>query len=182
MTLPMRDSDPQLIGYEILRRVPPGGGSRIPFDPPIDPTRERAVLGPPDGRYLIPPGIELFELGIIASAGRYELLPIDAAESPLWHAITDLVVTEDEARRQRRLLLRCYRILHATIREADALEAEVIARRGRGEMHPIFWMLRFETIEVWKQRRRVSEPITDRELDLLHAAVARRVAARIVGA
>jgi hypothetical protein len=151
----------------------------VPFDPPVDPKRERAVLGSPAGRYLVPPGIDLFELGVIARAGRYELLPIDVADRPLWHAIIDVMVTEDEALRQRRLLLRCYRTLYATIREADALDAEVTAWRSRGEMHPIFWMLRVETIEVWKHRRRTSEPLRDRDLDLRHAAVARRVATRI---
>jgi hypothetical protein len=175
----MKDSAPTVIGYEILRPFPHGNGSAVPFDPPSRRKHERAVLGPPDGRYLLPLGVDLFELGLIARAGRYELLPIDVADNPLWHAVTDVMVTPDEALRQRRLLLRCYRTLHATIREADALEAEVIARRNRGEMHPVFWMLRLETIEIWKQRRRGSEPITDRDLDLFHAAVARRVATRI---
>jgi hypothetical protein len=172
-------SAPRVIGYEILRRFPQEGDTMVAFDPPIDARLERAVLGAPGGRYLVPPGIDLFELGLIARAGRYELLPIDVADRPLWHAITDVMVTEGEALRQRRLLLCCYRALHATIREADALDADVTAWRSRGEMHPIFWMLRVETIEVWKQRRRISEPIKDRDLDLLHAAVAGRVATRI---
>lgn len=179
MTGPANDPAPRLIGHEILRRFVQGDDTTVPFDPPIDARRERAVLGPPDGRYLVPPGVDLFELGVIARAGRYELLPIDVADRPLWRAITDVMVTEDEALRQRRLLLRCYRALQSAIREADALDADVTAWRSRGEMHPIFWMLRVETIEVWKQRRRICEPMTDRELDLLHAAVARRVAIRI---
>lgn len=177
--MPADASAPRMIGYEILRRFPQEGDTVVPFDPPIVARLERAVLGPPGGRYLVPPGIDLFELGVIARAGRYELLPIDVADRPLWHAITDVMVTENEALRQRRLLLRCYRTLHATIQEADALDADVIAWRSRGAMHPIFWLLRVETIEVWRQRRRISEPITDREFDLLHAAVARRVATRI---
>lgn len=166
---------PPVIGYEILRRVKRG---EFPGHP-IDPRTERAVLGAGKERFLVPPGIELFELGLIALPGFYELLPIDGDGKPLWDDVVNLLVTKTQARRQRALLLHSYRTLHAMIREADELAASITDWSQRGETHPIFGLLRLAAIEVWASMRRGSEPLGERELDALHAEVARRVAARI---
>ena len=54
-------SQRRIVGYEILRPVErwevPGY--------PIDPGKDRAVLGVPEQAYLVPPGIDVFELGLI---------------------------------------------------------------------------------------------------------------------
>jgi hypothetical protein len=166
---------PGVLGYEILRRV---AQSEVP-DIRIDPRKERAVLGSRESRYLIPPNVDIFELGLLTSPGQYELLPIDGNDRPLWDSVIDLLVTEAHAERQRTLLLRAYRALHAMIREARELETSVNEWSWRGETHPIFGMLRLATINVWRSKRRGREPLGDDELDALHEEVGRRVARRI---
>lgn len=165
----------RIIGYEILRRVEQW---EVPGYP-LNPRTERAVLGAGETRYLVPPGIDLFELGIISVPGPHELLPIDLDDKPLWNDVVHVLVTRTQAQRQRALLLRSYRALHAMIREADQLEASIEAWSRRGEAHPVFGMLRLEAIEVWASMRQGTEPLDERELDVLHAEMARRVAARI---
>lgn len=165
----------RIIGYEILRRVDP---LEVP-NHPLDPRKTRGVLGAQDGRYLVPPRIDVFELGIIDRPGAYELLPIDADEKPLWDDVVHLLVTKAQAGRQRALLLRAYDVLHAMILEADELESSITEWSRRHATHPVFGMLRLETIEVWRSMRRHSEPLSEEELAALHGQVARRVAARI---
>ena len=167
--------DPRVIGYEILRRV---DQAEVPGYP-LNPRTERGVLGAQGKRYLVPPGIDLFELGLIDAAGCFELLPIDANNKPLWDGVIHLMVTEAQAERQRGLRLRSYAALHAMILEADELEASVAEWSERGVMHPVFGMIRLETIEVWKAMRHGSEPLSEHDLDALQASVARRVAAKI---
>lgn len=164
-----------VIGYEILRRVEP---SEVPGHR-LDPRIERAVLGAPGGRYLVPPGIDLFELGLIDASGQYELLPIGGDERPRWDEVTHLLVTPRQAGEQRSLLLRSYRMLHAMIAEADELEASVAAWSERREAHPTFGMLRLETIQVWKSRRGDIAARSEATLDRLRREVAQRVAVRI---
>jgi hypothetical protein len=164
-----------VLGYEILRRV---AQSEVP-DIPIDPRNERAVLGSRKSRYLVPPSIDIFELGLLTNPGQYELLPIDADDKPLWNDVVNLLVTEAHAHRQRALLLRAYRALHAMIREADELESSINEWSRRGETHPIFGILRLTTIDVWRSNRRGREPLTEDELDALHWKVGRRVAKKI---
>jgi hypothetical protein len=166
----------RIVGYEILRKVEP---AELPEGYSVNPRTERAVLGARDRAYLIPPGIDVLELGVIQSAGRFELLPIDVGGKPLWDQVVDLIVTDAEAERQRGILLRAYRAVLALILEADELESSVAEWSRRRETHPVFGMLRLETIEVWKSKRRGSDPLDERELDALHQDVARRVAARI---
>jgi hypothetical protein len=40
-------------------------------------------------------------------------------------------------------------------------------------------MLRLATIDVWKAKRRGAKPLSENELDVLHARVARQVAVQI---
>jgi hypothetical protein len=164
-----------IIGYEILRRVQrwevPGY--------PLDPRLERAALGAPEKTYVVPLGIDVFELGIIDRPGPHELLPIDEVGKPHWDAVVHMLVTEALAHGQRELLLRAFRALCRAIQEADALETDVAAWSRRGKTHPIFGMLRLATIDVWALLRRPGAPLGDHELDTLHATVARGVATRI---
>jgi hypothetical protein len=168
-------SRPRIVGYEILRRVEPG---EVPGYP-VDPRRDRAVLGALETRYLVPPDVDVFELGLIDWPGLHELLPVDEDDKPLWDDVIHLLVSEAEAARQRELLLMAYRALCGMIAEADELEASVAERSRRHEAHPVFGMLRLATIDVWAARRRAMGQLGVRELHFLHAEVARRVAARI---
>jgi hypothetical protein len=165
----------RIVGYEILRRVEPG---EVPGYP-LDPRRERAVLGAREERYLVPPGVDIFELGLIDRSGPHELLPIDENDKPLWDDVIHLLISEAEAVRQRELLRKAYCALCGMIVEADELEASVAERRRRREAHPVFGMLRLATIDVWAARRRGPGQLGVRELDSLHSEVARRVAAQI---
>ena len=168
-------SGPRIVGCEILRRVEPGEVQGYP----LDPMKERAVLGVREKRYLVPPGVDVFELGLIDRPGPHELLPIDQNDKPLWDDVIHLLVGEAEAARQRELLRMAYRALGGMIAEADELEASVAERSRRREAHPVFGMLRLATIDVWAARRRGLGQLSVREIDSLHAEVARRVAARI---
>jgi hypothetical protein len=170
-----KHSRPRIVGYEILRRVEPW---EVPGYP-LDPRRDRAVLGAQEKRYLIPPDVDVFELGLIDRPGLHELLPIDPSDKPLWDAVIDLLVSEAEAARQRELLRMAYRTLCGMIAEADELEASVSEWSRRREAHPVFGMLRLATIDVWAARRQGLGQLNTRELHALHAEVARRVAARI---
>lgn len=165
----------RVVGYEILRRVEPG---EVPGYP-LDPRKDRAVLGAGEKRYLVPLGVDVFELGLIDRPGPHELLPVDEGDKPLWDDVIHLLVSEAEAARQRELLRRAYRTLCGMIGEADELEASVAERSRRHEAHPVFGMLRLAPIDVWAARRWGRGQLGAHELDSLHAEVARRVAARI---
>ncbi|MEO7729903.1 MAG: hypothetical protein ABIY55_02945 [Kofleriaceae bacterium] len=140
---------------------------------------ERAVLGAREKTYVVPPGVDVFELGIIDRPGPHELLPIDEVGKPHWAEVVHVLVTEALAHGQRELLLRAYRALCKAIQEADALDADLAAWSRRGKTHPIFGMLRLATIDVWASLRRPGQRLGDLELDALHAKVARLVATRI---
>ena len=168
-------SRPRIVGYEILRRVEPG---EVPGYP-LDPRKDRTVLGAREKRYLVPPDVDVFELGLIDRPGPHELLPVDENDKPLWDEVIHLLVGEAEAARQRELLRKAYRTLCGMIVEADELEASVAEWSRRREAHPVFGMLRLATIDVWAARRRGLGQLGARELDSLHAEVARRVAAQI---
>jgi hypothetical protein len=167
---------PRLIGYEILRRV---RQAEIPSQCPIPQSTARAVLGTGSCRYLVPPGIDIFELGIIDTPGRFELLPIDPYDNPLWDEVIDLVVSTAQAEQQRDILMRSYHALHALIWESATLHASVAGWSRRGSPHPVFGFIRLETIETWKSVRHGTEPLSEEERDRLHESVARRVALRI---
>ena len=166
---------PSVIGYEILRRVERAELSGYP----LNPRTARAVLGARNRRYLVPPGIDLFELGLLDTAGRYELLPIDVDDKPLWDEVVHLVVSDAQVERQRQILRRSYRALHAIIWEASKLESSIAEWSRRGETHPVFGMLRLETIEVWKSMRHEIEPLNESRLGSLRARVVHQVAASV---
>ena len=169
-------SHPRLLGHEIMRRV---GRTEAPEGFPLNPRTDRAVLGAAGGRYLVPPGIDVLELGLIDRAGSFELLPIDLHDRPLWDEVVNLMVTRAQADRQRSILLRSYGALRTIIAEAALLEESIEEWSRRRAGHPVFGIIRLETIETWKSRRRGTAPLSEAELDRLHAEVARRVARRI---
>lgn len=166
----------KLLGHEILRRV---GRAEVPAVHSLDPRMDRAVLGSREGRYLVPPGIDVLELGLVDTAGQFELLPIDRRDKPLWNEVTHLLVTPAEAQRQRAIVLRSFQALCDLIAEAEELRSSVADLSRRRVAHPVFGSIRFETIATWKAMRRGTEPLGERALDRLHAEVARRVAVRI---
>jgi hypothetical protein len=137
------------------------------------------VLGSREGTYLVPPGIDVLELGLVSTAGRFELLPIDRRDKPLWNEVTTLSITRAEAERQRGIVLHTFGLLCERIVEAEALRASVADWSHRHAGHPVFGSIRFETIATWNSMRHESEPLGERALDRLHAEVIRRVAARI---
>lgn len=166
----------RLLGHEILRRVT---RAEVPANYPLNPRSDRAVLGALEGRYLVPPGIDVLELGLIDTAGRFELLPIDRRDKPLWDQVTHLLISDAEAERQREIVLSTYRVLCARITEAEQLRSSVAEWSRSRVAHPVFGTIRFETVATWRSRRHGTEPLGERVLDRLRAEVARRVAARI---
>ena len=169
-------SHPGLIGYEIVRRV---RRAEVPAAYPFNPQTAHAVLGASGRRYLVPPGIDVLELGLIDTPGRFELLPLDLDDKPLWDEVIHLIVTKAQAERQHSILLRSYRALHALIVESATLHASVAGWPRRGALHPVFGFIRLETIETWKSLRHGTNALSEEELDQLHESVARRVAIRI---
>lgn len=151
----------------------------VPADYPLNPRTDRAVLGAREGRYLVPAGVDVLELGLISRAGNFELLPIDRRDKPLWEEVTHLLITQAEADRQRGIVLRSFHALCGCIAEGDALRSIVAEWSRCRTTHPIFGTIRFETIATWKSMRRGITPLSERELEDLHADVARRVAIRI---
>src|SRR3954470_12917139 len=83
-------SRPRLLGHEILKRV---SRAQVPVEVALNPRTDRAVLGSYEGRYLVPLGIDVLELGLVDTAETFELLPIDRREKPLWDEVTELLVT-----------------------------------------------------------------------------------------
>jgi hypothetical protein len=166
----------KLIGYEILRRV---RREDVPPDVQFNPRTHRAVLGALCRRYLAPPGIDVLELGLIDTAGRFDLLPIGFDDRPLWDEAIHLLVTNDQAERQVDILLRSYRALVALLPEASVLHANATEWARRDATHPVFGVLRHEMIEVWRLMRNGTEPLGEPEFNVLHASVGQRVAARI---
>lgn len=140
---------------------------------------DRAVLGAREGRYLVPPGVDVLELGLVDRAGQFELLPIDLRDKPLWDEVTHLLVTAAEAERQRGIVRRSYHELCARIAEAEELRSSVAEWSRRRLAHPVYGTIRFETVATWRWMRHGTEPLTESELARLHAEVVRRVAARI---
>jgi hypothetical protein len=170
-------SKPRVAGYHILRRVKPQEAPWYPLDPQV----EYAILGTVRASYFVPAGIDVFELGLIDRAGPFELLPIMSSREVLWDQTIRLLVTQAQAERQCAIVMRSYRALRGMLREAEWLEASVAewTRSGTGP-HPVFGLLRLAMIAVWKAKRRGCAPLSEDELDALHALVARRVAIKIL--
>jgi hypothetical protein len=170
-------SKPRIVGYHVLRRVKPREAPWYPLDPQV----EYAILGTLSASYFVPPGIDVFELGLIDRAGPFELLPIMSNKAVLWDETIRLLVTWAQAERQCAIIMRSYRALCDMIREAEWLEASVAewTRSGTGP-HPVVGLLRLAMIAVWKAKRRGCAPLTEDDLDALHVLVARRVATKIL--
>lgn len=168
-------SERRLIGHEILKRVAQADFPRYP----VNPLTTRGVLGACGERYLIPPGVDPLELGLIQVPGNYVLLPVDTDDTPMWDAVVNFQVTEAQAVRQRQLLMRSYQALHDMIGEADELDASVSEWSRCGRTHPVFGMLRLEIIRAWVESGHEAGPLSAAERIALDRSAAVRVAARI---
>lgn len=165
----------RIIGCEIHRKV---AQSEIPSHLALKARETRGVLGKDGYKYVVPPGVDPLELGVIVSAGQFELVPITFDGNPLWHETINLLVTEDQAARQRSIVMSFYHaLLDHMPYDAPDLEAGVQAEAKRGETHAIFGLLRRAAIETWAEHRVGSDPLDEPQRERLHAGVARRTAA-----
>jgi hypothetical protein len=171
----MTSSDPpttQIAGYQIARRVTQ---DEIPSSTPFPAKDAVGVLGSGGAPYSVPPGVDVFELGIIANPGRFLLIPNNAHGETLWDQTVDLLVTEEQAVAQREIIERFYDALLAQIPyDAADLEAGVASSSERRKRHPVFDVLCRAALETWSTERRPAEPLDDIERKRLELAVARR--------
>jgi hypothetical protein len=114
---------------------------------------------------------------LISNAGQFELIPLNTHHKALWREVIDLVVTEEQAARQRDIMMRFYRaLLDHLPHDASDLDAGVKDERARGGPHAVFGLLRRAAIETWAEERRTLEPLDDAERERLDGMVARRAA------
>lgn len=144
----------------------------IPSTIPLKSRTARGTL------WTIPPGLDPLEIGLIQSAGRFELLPIDVGDKPLWGEVTHLVVTDNEARRQRDILFGYYDAMLRILPD-DAADVDISVRevQDSGETHPIFQLLRQAALETWIDNRKGTGPLTEAQREKLNMSVARRATA-----
>jgi hypothetical protein len=57
------------------------------------------VLGARETMYLVPPDVDVFELGLIDRSGPHEPLPVDEDDMPLWDDAIHLLISEASRRR-----------------------------------------------------------------------------------
>jgi hypothetical protein len=174
----MTSSGPaDIIGYWIARKV---AQSEIPASIPV---RAKDVVGLLGGGYghhhLVTPGIDVLELGILTSAGRFLLIPVNADRKSVWAQTVDLLVTPEQAATQRDISQRFYAALLAALpHDADDLHAAVTSDREQERReHHVFNLLGRAATEIWALERRPTEPLTDTERQRLEGAVSRRTVA-----
>jgi hypothetical protein len=155
-------------GYEILRKV---RKEEVPADIPLN-KGLRGSYG-----YLVPPGIDLLELGLIHKAGHYELLPIDADDKPLWDEVTNLIITESQAAEQIEITFAAARAL-LDLMPDDAADLDIMLQGKYPDFRPsLLFLLGEAAVDTWTELRRGSAPLDEAERLRLQAAVTRRVAA-----
>lgn len=168
-------SGSEIIGHEIHRKV---AQSEIPSHLSLKAHEVRGVLGADGYKYIIPPGIDPLELGVIVNAGQFDMVPVDRENKPLWNESINLLVTEDQAAQQRTIVMYLYHaLLDYLPHDASDLEAGVQAEAQHGGTHPIFGLLRRAAIETWAEHRGEAAVLGDDERERLYAGVARRTAA-----
>ena len=172
----MTSSGPaQLIGYKIARRVEQ---SEIPATIPVRAKDVVGLLGSNNVHHLVAPGIDMLELGILRSPGRFLLIPHNADHEPSWEETIDLLVTQEQAAAQRNINDRFYAaLLDLLPHDAADLQAGVTSDREQRCQHPVFSMLDRAATEIWAIERRPAEPLTNAERQRLEGAVARRAVA-----
>jgi hypothetical protein len=164
----------RIVGYKIGRKMTQ---SEIPSTIPVKAKDAVGLLGYGNMQYIIPPGVDVLELGVIANAGQFILIPYDAYRKTLWDQTITLVVTKEQAYAQRRINARFYAALLVQLpHDAADLEAGVADNRERDERHPVFDLLRRAATEIWATERRSTKPLDDGERERLDVAVARRAA------
>jgi hypothetical protein len=171
----MTSSGPaQLIGYKIARRVEQ---SEIPATIPVRAKDVVGLLG--SVHHLVAPGIDVLELGILGSPGRFLLIPHNADHAPVWEETIDLLVTQEQAAAQRNISDRFYAaLLEVLPHDAADLQAGIASQwEQERQVHPVFSLLCRAAVEIWAIERRPAEPLTDAERQRLEGAVARRAVA-----
>lgn len=161
-----------IVGYEILREMRP-----IEF--PSGFTKDPRRVGPVyfTQGYVVPPGVNPLELGLLSSPGLFQLLPVDAMGSLYWNDAIDLPVTKEEATRQTKILLRSYHaLLDALPYDAVEIDEAVEAALHAHEEHYILALVRKATIGLWADQpkelkgsasERISARVAQRTLMLL---------------
>lgn len=174
-----RTPTPRIIGYQIGRKV---DQDEIPSTVPDKARDLVGMLGFDGASYMVAPGVDVLELGVIANPGNFLLLPLNAYKEPLWKETVTLIVTPEQAAVQRNINARFFAALLAELpHDAADLEAGVASLSERGRVHPIFDAIRRAALETWAQERRVDAPLDDAERRRLDAAVARRTIAWLRG-
>jgi hypothetical protein len=165
----------RIVGYMIGRKV---NQSEIPSTIPVKARDVVGLLGHGDMQYMVPPGVDILELGVIAQPGQFVLIPCNADHRSLWDETVTLVVTAEQAAVQRGITTRFYEALLAHLpHDADDLKAGVAVNSEREKLHPVFGFLRRAAIETWARERRASDPLDEAERKRLDVAVACRAAA-----
>lgn len=170
------DDEPlsSIIGYEIGRRPKL---AEIPQELRDRASELLAFMGSDDRNYLIPPGVDPLELGVVATPGEYMLLPINDRREPIWQHLKELHVTRAQADRQLEILTRFRRAcLDALPHDAADLEAAIEEATRLGEPHALLGIVRTAAIDVWQRERAAGEPLTPKLAARLDAQVGRRAA------
>lgn len=178
MTSPSSTSGSRIVGYEIIRKPTL---SELPTGIEIDIKNARGSLGHDGYLYVVPYGIDPLELGLIANAGLFQLLPIDGHGIPDWDAVIDLPVTAEEAARQIQILQRSYYDLLTRLAPDVSANLDKAVTQGfkTRSAHPVLGLIRRATIETWSAQRSGSDPLNEAERDRLHTAVVQRTIALI---
>jgi hypothetical protein len=165
---------PRIVGYWIGRKVTQ---SEIPTTISVKAKDAVGMLGHGDTQYVVPPGVDVLELGLVANPGQFVLIPFSDDQNSLWDQTHTLLVTEEQAAVQRDINARFYAALLAQLPyDASDLESAVAESRKLGKLHPIFGLLRQAATDTWAAERRPSEQLDDNERNRLDIAVARRAA------
>jgi hypothetical protein len=166
---------PRIIGYEIGRRP------KLAEIPPElrDQASELVVfMGSGGQHYVIPLGVDPLEIGVVATAGDYVLLPIAESGQAIWQHVKELHVTRAQADRQAEILTR-FRgaCLNALPYDAAEIMAGIEDSTKRGETSALLGILRRAALDVWQRERTAGAPLTPELALHLEAQVGRRAAA-----
>jgi hypothetical protein len=165
---------PRIIGYEIGRRPKL---AEIPPELRDQASELVAFMGSGGQHYIIPPGVDPLEIGVVASPGDYVLLPIDENGQPIWEHVKELHVTRAQADRQAEILTR-FRgaCLNALPYDAADIMAGIEDSTKRGATPALLGIVRLAALDVWRRERTAGERITPALASRLDALVGRRAA------
>ena len=164
-----------LAGYRLLARVQrEDAGCVVPTQLPL-PGAQSFLVGTDCGPYTLPIGIDPLELGLIVTAGHYDLLPIDPLSRPRRHEARPLFVSEQQAAEQRAIWKRSYEALLAVLPDdAEDIERDVHAHGTQGAFHPCLEALSRSTTDTWCRDRDPTTPLDDVKRERLRQRIAAR--------